>query len=151
VLEVWLGGVTRSDDGYFGGAGGVVWVGEAFSGGGFGFALGGGMRECAGSLRIPSPMASFTDRYPRNTPGKYYVDGQCTDCDLCRQCAPNNIRRDDEQGCSYVYRQPETPEEIAGCEEGVFGCPTEAVGNDGDRYDWMIGVSDDWDGILANT
>ena len=78
-------------------------------------------------------MAVFAERYPQNVPGKYYVTDQCTDCDLCRECAPNNIRRNDEGGHSYVFRQPTTPEEIAGCEEGVQGCPTEAVGNDGDQ------------------
>lgn len=78
-------------------------------------------------------MAIFAERYPQNVPGKYYVTDQCTDCDLCREAAPNNIRRNDEGGYSYVYRQPTTPEEIAACEEGVQGCPTEAVGNDGDQ------------------
>ena len=78
-------------------------------------------------------MAIFADRYPQNVPGKYYITDQCTDCDLCRETAPNNIRRNDEGGHSYVYRQPTTPEEIAACEEGVQGCPTEAVGNDGEQ------------------
>ena len=78
-------------------------------------------------------MAIFAERYLQNVPGKYYVTDQCTDCDLCREIAPNNIRRNDEGGHSYVYRQPTTPEEIAACEEGVQGCPTEAVGNDGDQ------------------
>jgi ferredoxin len=78
-------------------------------------------------------MADFFNRYPQNVPGKYYIDHQCTDCDLCRETAPNNIRRNDEGGHSYVFRQPETPEETALCEEGVAGCPTEAVGNDGNQ------------------
>ena len=78
-------------------------------------------------------MADFALRYPENVPGKYYIDDQCTDCDLCRESAPDNIRRNDEEGHSYVYRQPSTPAEIAGCELGVAGCPTEAVGNDGDQ------------------
>jgi ferredoxin len=95
-------------------------------------------------------MATFTDRYPRNTPGKYYIDAQCTDCDLCRECAPNNIRRDDEAGHSYVFRQPTTPEEIAACEMGVQGCPTEAVGNDGDRYDWQTTPIRDWTTYLPS-
>jgi len=78
-------------------------------------------------------MAVFANRYPQNVPGKYYIDDQCTDCDLCRESAPNNMRRNDEDGHSYVFHQPTTPEEIAGCEMGVAGCPTEAVGNDGDK------------------
>lgn len=89
-------------------------------------------------------MAEFSERYPRNVPGKYYIDAQCTDCDLCWEGAPNNIARDDEHGYSYVFRQPSTPEEVAACEEGVQGCPTEAVGNDGDSHSWAEPLSHDW-------
>ena len=89
-------------------------------------------------------MATFSERYPKNLPGRYYIDADCTDCDLCRELAPQNIRRDDEHGYSYVYRQPVTPEEIALCEEGVEGCPTSAVGNDGDRFDWRATSIRDW-------
>jgi L,D-peptidoglycan transpeptidase YkuD (ErfK/YbiS/YcfS/YnhG family)/ferredoxin len=81
-------------------------------------------------------MATFTHRYPLNVPGKYYIDDNCTDCDLCRECAPNNIKRDESTGISYVFKQPTTPEETTGVEHGVAGCPTEAVGNDGDQFDW---------------
>lgn len=78
-------------------------------------------------------MATFANRSPQNVPGRYYVDDQCLDCDLCRELAPKNIRRHDEGGYAYVYRQPTTPEETAACEMGVWGCPMEAVGNDGDQ------------------
>src|SRR5438270_2678835 len=73
----------------------------------------------------------------------------CTDCDLCRACAPNNIRRDDRSGISYVFKQPTNSEEIAGVEEGVAGCPTEAVGNDGDRFDWDTTPIFDWNAHYA--
>jgi ferredoxin len=92
-------------------------------------------------------MASFKHRYPLNVVGRFYIDDQCTDCDLCRECAPHNIRRDDRLGHSYVFRQPETEEEIAACMEGVHGCPTDAVGDDGDRYDWKITPIVDWNTI----
>lgn len=81
-------------------------------------------------------MADFTRRHPLNVPGRYYIDDHCTDCDLCRECAPHNVTRDDETGISYVFKQPETDEEIAGISLGVEGCPTEAVGADGDQSDW---------------
>jgi len=77
-------------------------------------------------------MAVFSDRFPQNVPGKFYVDDRCTDCDLCRETAPNNFTRDGVGGHSYVYKQPATPEEIALCQESVEGCPTSAVGNDGE-------------------
>ncbi|HWN95366.1 MAG TPA: ferredoxin [Methylomirabilota bacterium] len=48
-------------------------------------------------------MATFTHRYPLNVSGKYYIDAQCTDCDLCRALAQNNIERDDRTGISYVF------------------------------------------------
>jgi ferredoxin len=89
-------------------------------------------------------MANFKDRYPLNIQGKYYITNQCTDCDLCREYAPNNIKRDGRTGISYVFRQPETPEESAACQMGVEGCPTEAVGNDGDTFDWDKTPIYDW-------
>lgn len=81
-------------------------------------------------------MSVFAERYTENVPGAYYVTEQCLDCDLCRECAPKNIRRHDAGGYSYVFRQPSTPEEVAACEMGVEGCPTQAVGNDGLRHSW---------------
>ena len=95
-------------------------------------------------------MAEFTQRYPLNVPGKYYIDAECTDCDLCRECAPNNIKRDDRTGISYVFKQPTTPQEIASVEEGVGGCPTAAVGNDGDRFDWDKTPIYDWNAHYQN-
>jgi ferredoxin len=81
-------------------------------------------------------MATFTHRYPLNVPGKYYIDMQCTDCDLCRQIAPKNIDRDHRTGYSFVFKQPATPDEIFLLQECVEGCPTDGVGNDGDEFNW---------------
>ncbi|MFO1452648.1 MAG: ferredoxin [Opitutaceae bacterium] len=96
-------------------------------------------------------MAKFTHRYPLNVPGRYYVTDHCTDCDFCRECAPNNIRRDDRTGISYVFNQPTTQEEIAGVEKGVGGCPTGAVGNDGDRFDWDATPIYDWNALFQKS
>src|ERR1700746_468497 len=76
-------------------------------------------------------MADAANKYPENVAGKYYVDDQCIDCDLCRETAPANFKRNDDGGHSYVYRQPETPEEEGLCKEAMEGCPVEAIGNDG--------------------
>ena len=76
-------------------------------------------------------MAILTDKWSSNVPGKYYVDQQCIDCDLCREVAPLNFKRDDDGGYSIVYKQPTTPKEIEECEEALEGCPVEAIGNDG--------------------
>ncbi|MCS7337898.1 MAG: ferredoxin [Verrucomicrobiae bacterium] len=77
-------------------------------------------------------MANKANKYPDNAPGKYYVDNQCIDCDLCRETAPENFRRNEEGGYSYVYKQPTTPEEEAKCREAMEACPVEAIGDDGD-------------------
>lgn len=77
-------------------------------------------------------MAEVEDKLKDNVSGKYYVDRNCIDCDVCRDTAPQNFTRNDENGYSYVYKQPETPEEIELCEESLDACPVEAIGNDGD-------------------
>ena len=76
-------------------------------------------------------MADPNDRVAENVPGKYYVDSQCIDCDVCRDTAPDNFTRSDENGYSYVYKQPEDDDEFALCEEALAACPVEAIGNDG--------------------
>ena len=76
-------------------------------------------------------MADKEDKYPDNVSGTYYVDEQCIDCDLCRQVAPDNFTRNEDEGYSFVYKQPSTPEESELCEEALEGCPVEAIGDDG--------------------
>jgi len=76
-------------------------------------------------------MADNKDRLPQNVPGRWYVDSNCIDCDLCRETAPTVFRRDDDGGNSIVFHQPETDEELQLAEEARNGCPVEAIGNDG--------------------
>jgi ferredoxin len=78
-------------------------------------------------------MANKTDKWPTNVAGKFYVDQQCIDCDLCRETAPGFFTRNDDGGYSFVHKQPETPEDIALCMEALEGCPVEAIGDDGDK------------------
>ena len=82
-------------------------------------------------------MADIANKYAENVSGKFYVDDQCIDCDLCRETAPVNFTRSDDGGYSYVFKQPTTPEEEALCKEAMEGCPVEAIGNnakaEGDR------------------
>jgi ferredoxin len=77
-------------------------------------------------------MAVLNNKYPDNVAGKYFVDDQCIDCDLCRETAPNNFTRNEDGGYSYVFKQPTSPEEAALCKEAMEGCPVEAIGNDGE-------------------
>ena len=76
-------------------------------------------------------MADIANRYPDNVPGKYYVDNQCIDCDLCRTTAPENFMRNDDKGFSYVSKQPANPAEESQCIEAKEGCPVEAIGDNG--------------------
>ena len=76
-------------------------------------------------------MADPKDRLLENVPGAWYVDSQCIDCDVCRVTAPGNFQRNEDKGYSYVFRQPESPEENAQCQEAMDSCPVEAIGSDG--------------------
>ncbi len=76
-------------------------------------------------------MADIANKYSDNVPGKYYVDNQCIDCDLCRETAPNNFSRSDDGGYSFVHKQP-IPDEEGLCKEAKEGCPVEAIGDDGE-------------------
>jgi ferredoxin len=82
----------------------------------------------------PAPkciMADVANKYSENVDGTFYVDDQCIDCDLCRETAPANFKRNDDGGHSFVYKQPESPEEETLCKEAMEGCPVEAIGSDG--------------------
>ena len=76
-------------------------------------------------------MAAFANKHKENVAGKFYVDDQCIDCDLCRETAPNNFARSDEGGYSFVTKQPANADEEAQCKQAMEGCPVEAIGNDG--------------------
>lgn len=77
-------------------------------------------------------MADKNDKWPENIAGKFYVDEQCIDCDLCRETAPDYFARSDDGGYSYVFKQPESQDGIDECVEALEGCPVEAIGDDGD-------------------
>jgi len=93
------------------------------------------------TLRLPSGaaagilcghfMADVANKYPESVAGKYYVDNQCIDCDLCRETAPDNFKRNDDGGYSVVYKQPASPDEETRCKEAKEGCPVEAIGDNG--------------------
>jgi ferredoxin len=76
-------------------------------------------------------MADKSQKAAENAPGRYYVDATCIDCDLCRETAPRHFARQDEQGYSFVVRQPSSPAEEAACLAALEECPVEAIGNDG--------------------
>ena len=78
-------------------------------------------------------MADKSQKWPENVTGKFYVDNQCIDCDLCRETAPDFFSRNEDGGYSFVSKQPLTEDDANLCMEALEGCPGEAIGNDGDE------------------
>lgn len=76
-------------------------------------------------------MADNTDKVANNVDGDFYVDSNCIDCDLCRQTAPDNFARNEDDGYSYVSKQPENDAERQACLDAMEECPVEAIGDDG--------------------
>ena len=76
-------------------------------------------------------MADNTDKVESNVEGPWYVDSNCIDCDLCRQTAPDNFERNEDEGYSFVSKQPDTEEEEQACQDAMEECPVEAIGDDG--------------------
>jgi ferredoxin len=76
-------------------------------------------------------MADNTDKVANNVDGDFYVDSNCIDCDLCRQTAPDNFSRNEDDGYSYVSKQPENDAERQACADAMEECPVEAIGDDG--------------------
>jgi ferredoxin len=76
-------------------------------------------------------MADRSSKVSENVPGPFYVDVTCIDCDLCRETAAENFRRDDADRRSYVFHQPGDPAQEAACLAALEECPVEAIGRDG--------------------
>ncbi len=76
-------------------------------------------------------MADSSDKVADNVEGPWYVDSNCIDCDLCRQTAPDNFTRNEDEGYTYVSKQPENEEEEANMRDAMEECPVEAIGDDG--------------------
>ncbi len=76
-------------------------------------------------------MADRDRKVEQNSPGRFYVDDTCIDCDLCRETAPASFARDDRGRRSYVQAQPRDELEQAACLAALEECPVEAIGQDG--------------------
>ena len=49
-------------------------------------------------------LNDIANKYAGNISGKFYVDDECIDCELCRETAPANFTRVDDGGYSYVFK-----------------------------------------------
>lgn len=60
---------------------------------------------------------------------KFNVDPHCISCGRCFEQAPNNFEPNEDLGAgrSYVYKQPETEDEVESCREAIDLCPVEAI------------------------
>lgn len=73
-------------------------------------------------------MARLDRIHQLNVAGEWFVDTRCIDCDVARQWAPGLIAADDD-GLSYLARQPSDPEEEAAMWRAAAACPTQSIGN----------------------
>lgn len=73
-------------------------------------------------------MGDFDQRWEQNVGGRFFVDRECIDCDLCRSTAPANFKRSAD-GHAFVARQPETTQELAEVQLARAECPVEAIGD----------------------
>jgi ferredoxin len=73
-------------------------------------------------------MADLAQKVAENVAGRFFVDATCIDCDLCREVAPAHFTRQDDEGYSFVIRQPAGPDEEAACVAALEECPVEAIG-----------------------
>lgn len=69
-------------------------------------------------------------KLPENVPGRFSVNSECIDCDLCRQAAPANFMREKTKGYSFVNKQPANQEEDQQCQEALKTCPVDAIAED---------------------
>lgn len=74
-----------------------------------------------------SNTVGLNQTHSNGVPGAYFVDDSCTDCDLCRETAPNNFKRDAAKGVAYVFKQPSNPQESSQCSAAKNTCPVKAI------------------------
>ena len=82
-------------------------------------------------------MAQPGNKHPSNVPGPWYCTNSddasgegCIACSVCNTGAPDFFVADDN-GYSYVHKQPTTPDEIALCQEQLEACPVTSIGSNG--------------------
>jgi glyoxylase-like metal-dependent hydrolase (beta-lactamase superfamily II)/ferredoxin len=71
-------------------------------------------------------MARFSERYPDNVTGEFYVDRSCIDCDTCTRVAPGLFAEAADH--SFVVRQPRDAEETRRALMALVACPTASIG-----------------------
>jgi glyoxylase-like metal-dependent hydrolase (beta-lactamase superfamily II)/ferredoxin len=85
-------------------------------------------------------MANIHKSVPENTPGDFFVDSTCIDCDACRQIAPTVFG--EAAATSYVMTQPSAGADRRRALQALLACPTGSIGCQGD--DDVKAVMDDF-------
>lgn len=82
-------------------------------------------------------MAQPGNKHASNIAGPWFctnpddASGEgCIACSVCNTGAPDFFVADDN-GYSYVFKQPTTPDEIALCQEQLEACPVTSIGSNG--------------------
>jgi len=82
-------------------------------------------------------MANTKNKHNENAVGKWYCtdtedsEGEgCIACNACFGRAPQFFAEDDN-GNAYVWRQPESEDDVEICQEQLDNCPVNAIGSDG--------------------
>ena len=71
-------------------------------------------------------MADINKVVPDNTAGNFFVDTTCINCDTCRQLAPRSFA--DQGEYSFVFEQPQGPDEVRAATRALLCCPTGSIG-----------------------
>ncbi|HEY1786303.1 MAG TPA: MBL fold metallo-hydrolase [Pirellulales bacterium] len=71
-------------------------------------------------------MANLNKRVPQDTPGDFFVDTTCIDCDTCRQIAPEVFAEGAET--AFVRTQPMTSHQRRHALRALVSCPTGSIG-----------------------
>ncbi len=80
--------------------------------------------------------ASYEKISPKSCQGKYYVNCQCLENGICYETAPELFKKDEEEGVSYVAKQPVSEDELKLMAKCIEGCPVNAIKDDGEVIDW---------------
>lgn len=77
-------------------------------------------------------MADNTSKHPKNAPGSWYIDTNCTPTRLCLQVPGSDaLLTEGEDGLVYFHKQPETEDELRIANDCMGVCGPCAIGNDG--------------------
>ena len=71
-------------------------------------------------------MADLKKKVAENTPGEFFVDSTCINCDTCRQLAPSVF--EDAGETSFVQNPAPIPRRVRDAIRALLACPTGSIG-----------------------